>query len=164
MSYLPQLKEEVGTLAKNPKVRIAIAVILVCLVFASGWLLCRYYDRTAAADGADVTRTVQSVKDDNQRARDSIGTATEQIRQAGQQLDSVTDSIDAGQRTVDENKAIIDDSSLSQANEALKQQSQSLETLTEQIKSAEHKQAVTKRQRDMWAGAAGILLIGCIVK
>ena len=110
MSYLPQLKEEVGTLAKNPKVRIAIAVILVCLVFASGWLLCRYYDHTAAADGADVTRTVQSVKDDNQRARDSIGTASEQIRQAGQQLDNVTDSIDAGQRTVDENKAIIDDS------------------------------------------------------
>ena len=110
MSYLPQLKGEVGTLAKKPKVRIADAVILVCLVFASGWLLCRYYDRTAAADGADVTRTVQSVKDDNQRARDSIGTATEQIRQAGQQLDNVTDSIDAGQRTVDENKAIIDDS------------------------------------------------------
>ena len=110
MSYLPQLKEEVGTLAKNPKVRIAIAVILVCLVFASGWLLCRYYDHTAAADGADVARTVQSVKDDNQRARDSIGTASEQIRQAGQQLDNVTDSIDAGQRTVDENKAIIDDS------------------------------------------------------
>ena len=110
MSYLPQLKEEVGTLAKNPKVRIAVAVILVCLVFAGGWLLCRKYDRTTAADGADVTRTVQSVKDDNQRARDSIGTAAEQIRQAGQQLDSVADSIDAGKRTVDENKAVIDDS------------------------------------------------------
>jgi hypothetical protein len=46
----------------------------------------------------------------------------------------------------------------------LKQQSQSLETLTEQIKSAEHKQAVVKRQRDMWAAAAGILLVGCIAK
>ena len=56
------------------------------------------------------------------------------------------------------------DSSLSQANEALKQQSQSLETLTEQIKSAEHKQAVVKRQRDMWAAAAGALLIGLAVK
>ena len=110
MSYLPQLKEEVGILAKNPKVRIAVAVILVCFVFAGGWLLCRHYDRTAAADGADVIRTVQSVKDDNQRARDSIGTAAEQIRQAGQQLDSVADSIDAGKRTVDENKAVIDDS------------------------------------------------------
>ena len=56
------------------------------------------------------------------------------------------------------------DSSLSQANEALKQQSQSLEILTEQIKSAEHKQAIVKRQRDMWAAAAGVLLVGCIVK
>ena len=108
MSYLPQLKEEVDTLAKNPKVRIAVAFILVCLVFDSGWLLCRHYDRTAAADGADVTR--QSVKDDNQRARDSIGTAAEQIRQAGQQLDSLAESIDASERTVDENKAVIDDS------------------------------------------------------
>lgn len=144
MSYLPQLKEEVGTLAKNPKVRIALAVILVCLVFASGWLLCRYYDR-AAADGADVTRTVQSVKDDNQRARDSIGTAAEQIRQAGQQLDSVADSIDAGKRTVDENKAVIDDSR--QLIESSKRSLETAESILRDIDRANQISGTQTRRR-----------------
>ena len=84
---------------------------------------------------------------------DSNSTALQtQLTQAKEQLTKTKQSLTTA------------DSSLSQANEALKQQSQSLETLTEQIKSAEHKQAVVKRQRDMWAAAAGILLVGCIVK
>lgn len=139
--YLPQLKEEVGTLAKNPKVRIAVAVILVCLVFAGGWLLCRKYDCTAAADGADVTRTVQSVKDDNQRARDSIGTAAEQIRQAGQQLDSVADSIDAGKRTVDENKAVIDDS-----RQLIESSKRSLETAESILRDIDRANQISRTQ------------------
>lgn len=107
--YLPQLKEEVDKIAENKKTLIVSCVVLV-FVFAFGWLLCRYYDGRAREDSADVTRTVQSVKDDNQRARENIGTATEQIRQAGQQLDSLAESIDASERTVDDNKAVIDDS------------------------------------------------------
>lgn len=84
---------------------------------------------------------------------DSNSTALQtQLTQAKEQLTKTKQSLTTA------------DSSLSQANEALKQQSQSLETLTEQIKSAEHKHAVVKRQRDMWAAAAGILLVGCIVK
>lgn len=84
---------------------------------------------------------------------DSNSTALQtQLTQAKEQLTKTKQSLTTA------------DSSLSQANEALKQQSQSLETLTEQIKSVEHKQAVVKRQRDMWAAAAGILLVGCIVK
>lgn len=84
---------------------------------------------------------------------DSNSTALQtQLTQAKEQLTKTKQSLTTA------------DSSLSQANEALKQQSQSLETLTEQIKSAAHKQAVVKRQRDMWAAAAGILLVGCIVK
>lgn len=107
--YLPQLKEEVDKIAQNKKTLIVSCVVLV-FVFTFGWLLCRYYDNRAREDSADVTRTVQSVKDDNQRARENIGTATEQIRQAGQQLDSLAESIDASERTVDDNKAVIDDS------------------------------------------------------
>lgn len=107
--YLPQLKEEVDKIAENKKTLIVSCVVLV-FVFAFGWLLCRYYDGRARADSADVARTVQSVKDDNQRARENVSTATEQIRQAGQQLDSLAESIDASERTVDDNKAVIDDS------------------------------------------------------
>ena len=84
---------------------------------------------------------------------DSNSTALQtQLTQAKEQLTKTKQSLTTA------------DSSLSQANEALKQQSQSLETLTEQIKSVEHKQAVVKRQRDMWAAAAGALLIGIAVK
>lgn len=109
--YLPQLKEEVDKIAENKKTLIVSCVVLVLvLVFAFGWLLCRYYDSRAREDSADVVRTVQSVKDDNQRARENVSTATEQIRQAGQQLDSLAGSIDASERTVDDNKAVIDDS------------------------------------------------------
>lgn len=107
--YLPQLKEEVDKIAENKKTLIVSCVVLV-FMFAFGWLLCRYYDGRAREDGADVTRTVQSVKDDNQRARENVSTATEQIRQAGQQLDSLAESIDASERTVDDNKAVIDGS------------------------------------------------------
>lgn len=108
--YLPHLKEEVDKIAENPKVLIALVLLLAFLACAGGWLLCRYYDSRAREDSADVVRTVQSVKDDNQRARENISTATEQIRQAGQQLDSLAGSIDASKRTVDDNKAVIDDS------------------------------------------------------
>ena len=107
--YLPQLKEEVDKIAETKKTLIVSCVVLV-FVFAFGWLLCRYYDGRAREDSADVVRTVQSVKDDNQRARENVSTATEQIRQAGQQLDSLAESIDASERTVDDNKAVIDDS------------------------------------------------------
>ena len=107
--YLPFPKEEVDKIAENKKTLIVFCIVLI-FVFAFGWLLCRYYDSRAREDGADVARTVQSVKDDNQRARENIDTATEQIRQAGQQLDSLAESIDASQRTVDDNKAVIDDS------------------------------------------------------
>ncbi len=107
--YLPHLKEEVDKIVENKKTLIVFCIVLI-FVFAFGWLLCRYYDICAREDGADVVRTVQSVKDDNQRARENIGTATEQIRQAGQQLDSLAESIDASSRTVDNNKAVIDDS------------------------------------------------------
>ena len=107
--YLPQLKEEADKIPENKKTLIVSCVVLV-FVFAFGWLLCRYYDGRAREDSADVVRTVQSVKDDNQRARENVSTATEQIRQAGQQLDSLAESIDASERTVDDNKAVIDDS------------------------------------------------------
>lgn len=107
--YLPFPKEEVDKIAKNKKTLIVSCVVLV-FVFAFGWLLCRYYDSRAREDSTNVVRTVQSVKDDNQRARENIDTATEQIRQAGQQLDSLAGSIDASQKTVNDNKAVIDDS------------------------------------------------------
>lgn len=54
--------------------------------------------------------------------------------------------------------------SLTKADETLQRQDKSLQTLTTQIKSMEHKRAVIKRQRDTWAIAAGVLLVGLAAK
>ena len=54
--------------------------------------------------------------------------------------------------------------SLTQAEEILKKQEISLEILTKEIKSMEHKQTVTRRQRDVWAAIAALSLGGVIIR
>ncbi len=54
--------------------------------------------------------------------------------------------------------------SLSQASEVLNRQNESLMILTEQINEMTKKDARLKRQRDAWAVAAGMLLVGIAVK
>lgn len=96
MSYLPQLKEEVGTLAKNPKVRIAVAVILVCLVFASGWLLCRHYDAIERTNSNDVITTVRNTQELNRNAQtelDRARTANQSAESANQNAQRAADDI-----------------------------------------------------------------------
>ena len=63
-----------------------------------GWLLCRYYDRSAASDYRNVTDTVQQIESDNQSARSDIGHAAGSIDRATEQLDGATTALDqAGQ-------------------------------------------------------------------
>lgn len=96
MSYLPQLKEEVGILAKNPKVRIAVAVILVCLVFASGWLLRQHYDKLEQFDRDNVRTTIrnsQKLNEDSQRELDEAIQASQRAESANQDAQRATDSI-----------------------------------------------------------------------
>lgn len=75
--YLPQLKEEVDKIAENTKVRIAVAVILVCLVFAGGWLLCRHYDNMERADRDNVRATVRNAQELNRDAQTELDRARE---------------------------------------------------------------------------------------
>ena len=106
--YLPQ-RTEVEAIVQQNKTLI-IACLLLFLALAGGWLVYRHYDRQAASDNHDVSRTVQSIKDDNQRAREQLVNASDEIEQARRQLDNVADSINSSQRTVDENKKLIADS------------------------------------------------------
>lgn len=99
MSYLPQLKEEVGTLAKNQKVRIAVAIILVCFVFAGGWLLCRHYDAIERTNSNDVITTVRNTQDLNRdaqaeldRAREANQSAKSANQNAQRAADDITDT------------------------------------------------------------------------
>lgn len=50
------------------------------------------------------------------------------------------------------------------ADATLQKQDESLTRLTSEIKAMEHKQAVLRRQRDMWVAVAGSLLIYNMVK
>ena len=54
--------------------------------------------------------------------------------------------------------------SLAQAEETLKRQEESLTLLTKQIKSLEHKQAVMRRQRDVYATLFALSLGGVIAR
>ena len=54
--------------------------------------------------------------------------------------------------------------SLTQASNELQRQKESLQTLTEQINKMTKKEARLKRQRDTWAVAAGVLLVGLAMK
>ena len=106
--YLQKLKKGVDEIATKKNIIIAICVL--CIIGAIYWTVCQHYDNETKRENSNVTDTIQSIEDDNQRAREHLGTAAEQIRQAGQQLDSAAASIDAGQRTINDNKAVINDS------------------------------------------------------
>ena len=80
--YLPHLKEEVDKIAENPKVRIAVAVILVCLVFAGGWLLCRHYDNLERADRDNVRTTIRNAQELNRDAKEELDRAREATQSA----------------------------------------------------------------------------------
>lgn len=95
LSYLPQLKEEVGTLVKNPKVRIALACILICIVFAGGWLLCRHYADIERTNSDDVITTVRNAQELNRDAQEELNRA----REANQSAESANQN---AQRAADD--------------------------------------------------------------
>ena len=95
MSYLLQLKEEVGKLAENKKVVALAIVIIVCLVFASGWLLCRHYDTIERTNSNDVITTVRNTQDLNRDAQAELDRA----REANQSAESANQN---AQRAADD--------------------------------------------------------------
>ncbi|WP_440336297.1 hypothetical protein [Megasphaera sp.] len=107
--YLPQRKE-VEAIVQQNKTLIIACLLLFLVALAGSWMVYRHYDRQAASDDHDVSRTVQSIENDNQRAREQLVNASAEIEQARRQLDDVADSISSSQRTVDENKKLIADS------------------------------------------------------
>lgn len=107
--YLPQRKE-VEAIVQQNKTLIIACLLLFLVALAGSWMVYWHYDRQAASDNHDVSCTVQSIKDDNQRAREQFVNASAEIEQARRQLGDVADSINNSQRTVDENKKLIADS------------------------------------------------------
>lgn len=71
--YLP-LKEEVDKIAENKKTLIVSCIVLV-LVFAFGWLLCRYYDNLERADRDNVRATIRNAQELNRDAQTELDRA-----------------------------------------------------------------------------------------
>lgn len=108
-------KKEVVEIVRSKKIYI-IANLCVGALVAFGWILCRYYDDSAAADSHDAIVTIQQIKDDNQSARDDISDARNEISSAQQQLDRASSHLDTAanragelQDRVRQDKAIIDE-------------------------------------------------------
>ena len=75
--YLPHLKEEVDKIAENPKVLIALVLLLAFLAGAGGWLVCRHYDNMERADGNNVRATVRNAQELNRDAQTELDRARE---------------------------------------------------------------------------------------
>lgn len=72
--YLPQLKEEVDKIAESKKTFIVSCVVLI-LVLAFGWLLCRHYDNRERADSDNVRATVRNAQELNRDAQTELDRA-----------------------------------------------------------------------------------------
>ena len=104
--------EKVKEHKKRP---IYIACVLIVIIAAVGYLLCRHHDR-AAGNGSNAVITIQQIKDDNQSARDDIKSAGKQIGDAKQGIDRAITGIDNSLQSVErlkestaENARKIDD-------------------------------------------------------
>lgn len=84
---------------------------------------------------------------------------SKQLRQLSKQLDNSKKEMTKTMRTLQSANE-----SLAQADNLLKRQAVSLQTLTELIKREEHKKAVIKRQRDMYAVLAMLAVGGAVIK
>lgn len=104
--------EKVKEYKKRP---IYIVCVLIVIIAAVGYLLCRHHDH-AAGNSSDAAVTIQQIKDDNQSARDDISNARSQIRDSKQGIDGTITRIDESLQSIErlqestaENARKIDD-------------------------------------------------------
>lgn len=97
--YLSQLKEEAEKFVKNPKTLIIIAILLLLVVGAGGWLLCRHYNDIERANSNDVITTVRNAQEFNRdtqieldRAREANQSAESANQNAQRAADDITDT------------------------------------------------------------------------
>lgn len=93
--YLPQLKEEVDKIAESKKTFIVSCVVLI-LVLAFGWLLCRHYDNLERADRDNVRATIRNAQELNRDAQTELNrarTANQSAESANQNAQRAADDL-----------------------------------------------------------------------
>ena len=81
------------------------------------------------------------------------------LKEQSQQIKTLKEQL-----TVSQTQTMNSQDSMQKTKTLLNEQNKSLTTLTEQINKEAHKNAIAKRQRDTWAVAAGVLLVGLAMK
>lgn len=145
-----------------PKIRKALLFVLsfalLSLLPAAGWCA----GTTTVSSEPTVTMSlrqyetlktsIETLKANSMKREQLINEQSKQISELKEQL------------TVSQTQMQNSQSSMDQTQQLLRQQKASLETLTQQINEQSHKYRIAKQQRDTWAVAAGVLLVGLAVK
>lgn len=104
-------------------------------------------------------KTLNTLENSLNRQQSRQQERSKQLQQLNKQLDVSKAEMTKTKRTLQSANE-----SLAQADNRLKRQAESLRTLTEQIKAEQHKKAVIKRQRDMYAVLALLAVGGAVIK
>lgn len=145
-----------------PKIRKYLLSWSCCLLFllvpAAGFCA----GTTTTWSGPNVTMSVQQYE----TLKNSIATLKKNSTEREQLIKTQQTQIKTlkEQLTISQTQLQNSQASINQTQTRLTQQSESLATLSEQINKEAHKTATAKRQRDTWAVAAGVLLVGLAMK
>lgn len=144
---------------------VLFSLALVCLsssVFAQGGkqitLSAEQY-QTLKQTIQEQDKTLDTLESNLNKQQNRQQERSKQLQQLSKQLDNSKREMTKTMRTLQSANE-----SLAQADNLLKRQAGSLQTLTELIKREEHKKAVIKRQRDMYAALALLAVGGAVVK
>lgn len=145
-----------------PKIRKALLFVLsfalLSLAPAAGWCA----DTTTVSSEPVVTmslRQYETLKSSIETLKQNSKTREQLIRQQSKQISELKKQLTISQTQMQNSQISMD-----QTQQLLTQQKASLETLTQQINEQSHKYRIAKQQRDTWAVAAGVLLVGLAVK
>jgi TolA-binding protein len=145
-----------------PKVKrlllFAVFCALLSLLPAAGWCA----DTTTVSSEPTVTMSLkqyETLKSSIETLKTNSTKRETLIKEQQQQIKTLKEQL-----TVSQTQMQNSQDSMNQTKEQLTTQSKSLETLTQQINEQSHKYRIAKQQRDTWAVAAGVLLVGLAMK
>lgn len=117
---------------------------------------------TTTWSSSTVTMSVQQyeiLKSSMKTLKENSMKQSKLLKEQSQQIKTLKEQL-----TVSQTQTMNSQDSMQKTKTLLNEQNKSLTTLTEQINKEAHKNAIAKRQRDTWAVAAGVLLVGLAMK
>lgn len=143
---------------------IVVVVILLLLAGICGWW---YYESSrAGADYHDVNSGLERIEDRMGWAETGLSTAQTEIYNAESELRGAAEAAGSIADKTRKNREILDECNdiINRSEKKLQESRLLLEELKKEIKKMEHKQAVIRRQRDLYAGLFVITMGAAIAR